>query len=62
MIHLNNKYGLDGRDPNSYSGVFWVLAGYVGAGTAGVWHNPLHELGKYCAKVFCEELHQEVRW
>jgi len=25
MIHLNNKYGLDGRDPNSYSGLFWVL-------------------------------------
>ena len=28
MIHLNNKYGLDGRDPNSYSGVFWVLGRY----------------------------------
>ncbi|MEM9828523.1 MAG: deoxyribodipyrimidine photolyase [Planctomycetota bacterium] len=25
MEHLNNKYGLDGRDPNSYSGIFWVL-------------------------------------
>ena len=25
MIELNNKYGLDGRDPNSYSGIFWVL-------------------------------------
>lgn len=25
MIHLNNKYALDGRDPNSYSGIFWVL-------------------------------------
>ncbi len=28
MVHLNNKYGLDGRDPNSYSGVFWVLGRY----------------------------------
>ncbi len=28
MIHLNNKYALDGRDPNSYSGVFWVLGRY----------------------------------
>lgn len=28
MIQLNNKYGLDGRDPNSYSGVFWVLGRY----------------------------------
>ena len=25
MIHLGNKYALDGRDPNSYSGIFWVL-------------------------------------
>lgn len=25
MEHLNNKYGLDGRDPNSYNGIFWVL-------------------------------------
>jgi deoxyribodipyrimidine photo-lyase len=28
MIELNNKYGLDGRNPNSYSGVFWVLGRY----------------------------------
>ena len=28
MVHLNNKYGLDGRDPNSYSGIFWVLGRY----------------------------------
>ncbi len=25
MIELNNKHALDGRDPNSYSGIFWVL-------------------------------------
>ena len=25
MIELNNKYALDGRNPNSYSGIFWVL-------------------------------------
>ena len=24
-LHLNNKYGIDGRNPNSYSGVFWVF-------------------------------------
>ncbi|MCA9186127.1 MAG: deoxyribodipyrimidine photolyase, partial [Planctomycetales bacterium] len=23
MIELNNKYALDGRNPNSYSGIFW---------------------------------------
>jgi deoxyribodipyrimidine photo-lyase len=28
MIELNNKYGLDGRNPNSVSGVFWVLGRY----------------------------------
>lgn len=28
MIDLNNKYGLDGRNPNSYSGIFWVLGRY----------------------------------
>ena len=28
MIELNNKYALDGRDPNSYSGVFWILGRY----------------------------------
>lgn len=28
MIHLNNKYGLDGRNPNSHSGIFWVLGRY----------------------------------
>jgi deoxyribodipyrimidine photo-lyase len=28
MLHLNNKYALDGRDPNSYSGIFWILGRY----------------------------------
>jgi deoxyribodipyrimidine photo-lyase len=28
MIHLNNKYGIDGRNPNSYSGIFWILGRY----------------------------------
>jgi deoxyribodipyrimidine photo-lyase len=28
MVHLNNKYALDGRDPNSYSGIFWTLGRY----------------------------------
>jgi len=25
MIYLNNKYALDGRDPNSYAGIAWCL-------------------------------------
>ena len=28
LIELNNKYGLDGRNPNSYSGIFWCLGRY----------------------------------
>ena len=28
LIELNNRYALDGRDPNSYSGIFWVLGRY----------------------------------
>jgi deoxyribodipyrimidine photo-lyase len=28
MIQLNNRYALDGRDPNSWSGIFWVLGRY----------------------------------
>jgi deoxyribodipyrimidine photo-lyase len=26
--HLNNIYALDGRDPNSYSGIFWCFGRY----------------------------------
>ena len=25
MVQLNNKYSVDGRNPNSYSGIFWTL-------------------------------------
>lgn len=25
MIELNNRFAVDGRNPNSYSGIFWVL-------------------------------------
>jgi deoxyribodipyrimidine photo-lyase len=25
LVHLNNKYCLDGRDPNSYAGILWCL-------------------------------------
>ncbi|NIU78849.1 MAG: deoxyribodipyrimidine photolyase, partial [Gammaproteobacteria bacterium] len=28
MIHLNNRYAVDGRDPNSYGGIFWTLGRY----------------------------------
>ena len=25
LIELNNRYALDGRNPNSYSGIFWIV-------------------------------------
>jgi len=28
MIELNNRYALDGRDPNSFTGIFWCLGRY----------------------------------
>ncbi|HKK92589.1 MAG TPA: hypothetical protein VJ925_04110 [Longimicrobiales bacterium] len=28
MIELNNRWAVDGRDPNSYSGIMWVLGRY----------------------------------
>jgi deoxyribodipyrimidine photo-lyase len=28
LLHLNDKYALDGRDPNSVSGIFWCLGRY----------------------------------
>jgi deoxyribodipyrimidine photo-lyase len=28
LIELNNRFAVDGRDPNSYSGIFWCLGRY----------------------------------
>ncbi len=28
LVELNNRYALDGRDPNSYGGICWVLGRY----------------------------------
>lgn len=28
LVYLNDKYALDGRDPNSYSGIFWCYGRY----------------------------------
>ncbi len=28
LIELNNRFALDGRDPNSWSGIFWVFGRY----------------------------------
>jgi deoxyribodipyrimidine photo-lyase len=28
LVHLNNRWALDGRDPNSYTGILWCLGKY----------------------------------
>jgi deoxyribodipyrimidine photo-lyase len=28
MIHIMNRWSLDGRNPNSYAGYFWTLGRY----------------------------------
>ncbi|MDH3222793.1 MAG: deoxyribodipyrimidine photolyase [Gemmatimonadota bacterium] len=28
MIELNDRFAVDGRDPNSYAGIFWILGRY----------------------------------
>lgn len=28
LEHLNNKYAIDGRDPNSYTGILWCFGGF----------------------------------
>ena len=33
LIELNNKYSIDGRDPNSYSGIFWCFGRFDRAWT-----------------------------
>ena len=33
LEHLNNKYALDGRDPNSYSGIYWTFGRFDRAWT-----------------------------
>jgi deoxyribodipyrimidine photo-lyase len=28
MVHIMNRWSLDGRDPNAYAGYFWTLGRY----------------------------------
>jgi len=49
MIELNNRYALDGRDPNSTSGIFWVLDATtdLGPGTTRFRNDPVHEFREH---------------
>ena len=64
LIDLNNKYALDGRDPNSYSGIFWCLGRYDRPWPPerpDVRHGALHELGEHAAEVQGGRLRGAVR-
>ena len=28
MLHINDRWAIDGRDPNSISGILWILGAY----------------------------------
>jgi deoxyribodipyrimidine photo-lyase len=51
---LNDRYELDGRDPNGYAGIAWVIVGKHdrawGSGAAGIRQNPLHVVREHFAK------------
>jgi deoxyribodipyrimidine photo-lyase len=34
LVHLNNKYALDGRDPNSYAGILWCFGNTIARGSS----------------------------
>ena len=55
MIELNNKYAIDGRNPNSYSGIFWVLGRYDRA-----W-GPEREIFGKVRYMTCENTARKVR-
>ena len=44
-VYLNDRYFLDGRDPNGYGGIAWAIVGKfdraVGV-AAGVWEDPVY--------------------
>ena len=47
MVELNHRYALDGQDPNSYSGIFWILGALrspLGAEAADLRLGSIHEL------------------
>ena len=54
LIELNNRYALDGRDPNSYSGIFWCLGRYDrpwAPRAAGLRQRALHEHREHAAQI-----------
>ena len=36
LVELNNRYALDGQDPNSYTGIAWIFGRYAALGCRSV--------------------------
>lgn len=51
-IYLNDKYELDGRDPNGYAGIAWSIGGVH---DRAWFHRPVFGLVRYMAKSGCDK-------
>jgi deoxyribodipyrimidine photolyase len=60
-VHLNDKYFLDGRDPNGYAGVAWAIVGKFDrawGGTVRLRQDSLHVRRQYRPQVRLEDLYR----
>ena len=60
-VRLNDRYELDGRDPNGYAGVAWAMAASMtarGGRSARVRVDPLYVVRRLRAQVRCSGLHR----
>ena len=65
LVELNNRYAIDGRNPNSWSGLCWTLGRFDrpwGPRAQGVWQDSLHEQLEYRQKTARKGLFGAVRW
>ncbi len=58
MEHLNNKYALDGRDPNSYAGFHWVLGKF----DRPFYRRPVFGTVRYMSLTAAERKFDVKRW
>ncbi len=58
MEHLNNKYSLDGRDPNSYAGFHWILGKF----DRPFYRRPVFGTVRYMSLKAAEKKFDVKRW
>ena len=59
-VYLNDKYELDGRDPNGYAGIAWAIVGKHDRPWFErpiFWQDPLHVIQQHVKKVRQQELY-----